>query len=230
MQGYYTAAMTEIVNTTALFFGLLGHRFFFPSLMVFGLFTKKRNDILRLVPLVAISLFLNFALKQYFQKPLPDWMNTTNFAFPSGHMQSALVFLGWVYLHAKQWPRTRLLIPVILVGIGWQMIHRGFHDIVDVLGGALVGGVILTTYYYTRTRTSVKTYVSRVYVVAVLFCLSVYTNIPGVPTDLLGVLGITSVLGMGWYFRYNRGMCKCTNGKSHGRKNTHEVSSGESCR
>lgn len=222
--------MTEIVNTTALFFGLLGHRFLFPILMVLGLFTKKRHDILRLVPLVAISLFLNFALKQYFQKPLPDWMNTTNFAFPSGHTQSALVLWGWFYLHAKHWPRLRALVPVILVGIGWQMIHRGFHDIIDVSGGALVGGVILTTYYYALTQTSVKTHLSKAYVVAILFCLGVYVAIPGVPSNLIGVLGVTSVLGMGWYFKYDRGMCKCTNEQSHGCKNTRAVSPGESRR
>ena len=42
--------MTALTNILAQFFGLLGHGYFFPALMVLGLFTKHRKDILRLVP------------------------------------------------------------------------------------------------------------------------------------------------------------------------------------
>lgn len=208
--------MTTVINTLAQFFGLLGHGYFFPALMVLGLFTKHRKDILRLVPLICITLFLNYALKQYFQKPLPAWMNTSNYAFPSGHMQSAAVFWGWVYLHTKQWRLAQRVLPIILLGIGWQMIHRGFHDIVDVAGGAVVGAALLAGYFYALNHSVLGKHLSKAYATAVLFALGVYAFVPGVDTALLVVLGITATIGTGWYLKYDRGMCACTKRKAHG--------------
>ena len=92
--------------------------------------------------LVALCLIVNVALKVTFQVPLAASIGKKGFAFPSGHMQFSTVFYGWLaYQIANQW--LRLVIGLVLIGVGYGLVAAGYHTVADVLGGAVVGGLLV---------------------------------------------------------------------------------------
>ena len=51
--------------------------------------------------LLMFIMILNSFLKYIFQVPLAAHLNTEGYAFPSGHMSSAITFYGWLILNTK---------------------------------------------------------------------------------------------------------------------------------
>ena len=88
--------------------------------------------------LLTFNILLNVALKGTFKIPLSPALHVIGYAFPSGHMQLATVFYGWIALH---WTRrsARLAIVVLLAGIGAGLMHFGYHTLSDVLAALVVG-------------------------------------------------------------------------------------------
>ena len=85
-------------------------------------------------------------LKSIFQIPLAEHLNKTGYAFPSSHMQTAIVFYGWLFIAHKN-TLVRSLVSIILLGIGFALIQQKYHNLYDVLGAVLFG--LLTLFVYT---------------------------------------------------------------------------------
>lgn len=114
--------------------------------------------------LLLTSLLLNSALKMTFQVPLNPAIGK-GFAFPSGHMQSSIVFYGWIFTQMrlflyKEWA----LFFILMGGIGYSLIYFGYHDLRDVLGACVVGSLLLCFYTYLA-----QTKLSTFYTVLFLF-------------------------------------------------------------
>jgi hypothetical protein len=97
--------------------------------------------------LVLFTMIFNVLLKSLFLVPLAPALKIKGFAFPSGHMQTSVALYGWLFLaYPNQILHKALLL--ILAGIGYGLIHQGYHTLADV-GGAVAFGII-TLYAFSK--------------------------------------------------------------------------------
>ncbi|MDF3033966.1 MAG: hypothetical protein K0R76_920 [Alphaproteobacteria bacterium] len=98
--------------------------------------------------LVLFTMIFNVLLKSLFLVPLDPALRIKGFAFPSGHMQTSVALYGWLFLaYPNQVLRKALLF--ILAGIGYGLIHQGYHTLADVAGAVVFG--IGTLYAFSKT-------------------------------------------------------------------------------
>ena len=95
----------------------------------------------RLVLLLMISIIFNIILKHYFQVPLPPHLQSTSYAFPSGHMQSATVVYGYLFAYAHR-SIVRCMAAMMPIGVAYALVYEGFHSMEDVLFAVPAGGAV----------------------------------------------------------------------------------------
>ena len=68
-------------------------------------------------------------------------------------MQAVTVLYGWLALNIKYiW--FRLSIVMILSGVGFSLVHMGYHDYYDVFGGLFFGTLLIACYHYLQLKLS----------------------------------------------------------------------------
>lgn len=137
----------------ARFFLSFSHPTILIPLFLIGLIWIDRRVFYYALNLIFISIIVNFALKSTFQIPLSPALGKTGFAFPSGHMQFSVVLYTWLALHFKN-SFFRVLIILLLIGMGWGLHYFGYHSYFDIFGAILVGGILVFLYYviYLKKR------------------------------------------------------------------------------
>lgn len=155
--------MTDII---AHVFLALGNMAFIGPLLLIGFIRSNRRFFYELTCLMLFSIVINVALKGIFHIPLPKELGITGFAFPSGHMQIATVFYAYMILYGKthllkhasdeksgsENYREKIFLPLnltlilLLVSIGWSLIHCGYHTIYDVIAAAITAFLLITGY------------------------------------------------------------------------------------
>lgn len=112
-------------------------------IIVIGLLSTRKKIFAHAMVLLTFTLIYNTLLKDIFKVPLYPWLHE-GYAFPSGHMHTAVVFYGWLLIHSK----NSLKIPLlgIIAGVGWALIFERFHDLFDVAGAFLFGIPTLMAY------------------------------------------------------------------------------------
>jgi undecaprenyl-diphosphatase len=108
--------------------------------------------------LLLFSITLNVALKGTFQIPLARELGIPGYAFPSGHMQIATIFYASLIFYGnarllKNDPESLLLplnitLVLLLSGIGWSLIHCGYHTVFDVAGAAITALLLIIGYRF----------------------------------------------------------------------------------
>ena len=85
-------------------------------------------------------------------RPLNKLIIPTDYAFPSGHAVTAVVFFGIItYLLLKNTQINKFksiiltIYTILILLIGFSRIYLNVHWLSDVLGGLAIGGIILTT-------------------------------------------------------------------------------------
>lgn len=112
-------------------------------IIALGFWLRPTNKLfLQLGFLVPFSTILNGILKNIFQisrPPIEFWLAqpTDELGFPSGDVQVATVFWGMILLNVRA-SSLKLLIAIIIGGIGCSRIYLGVHSIADVLVGFLI--------------------------------------------------------------------------------------------
>jgi undecaprenyl-diphosphatase len=124
---------------------------------VFGLFVRRLDMLLALATL-AIADGSNFLLNRLVHRPRPgghgilvDQRVTTDYSFPSGHVEHAIAFLGIVLFlsfqvrGAPRWLMVplwvaRLYLLILIVLMGPSRVLEGEHWPSDALAGLLFGG------------------------------------------------------------------------------------------
>ncbi|CAM9949327.1 unnamed protein product, partial [Choristocarpus tenellus] len=48
-------------------------------------------------------------------------------------MSSAITFYGWIILNTKS-NFIRFILAALIAGVGFSLIHKGFHNIYDIVG------------------------------------------------------------------------------------------------
>lgn len=125
----------DIIARSFLFFST---EIFIIPFVVIGYIWKDKDVFLNVICLILISSIINATLKATFAIPLNPSLGIEGFAFPSGHMQSSVILYGWfIKNNRKYWLKT--LNVILLIGIGFGLVHFGYHDYIDVFGGVFVG-------------------------------------------------------------------------------------------
>lgn len=135
----------QMSDYIATFFLAFGNGFIIIPLILWGLVFDERRLFASALRLVALSILVNVALKISFQVPLSPSLAKEGFAFPSGHMQLATVFYGWLAYNR----RNRLLsvgTVCLLTGIAWGLIHFDYHTLYDVTAAVVVAHCLFYLY------------------------------------------------------------------------------------
>lgn len=115
-------------------------------LIILGFLTLDRRIFGHATFLLLFAMIFNVLLKSTFQVPLSTHLNKVGYAFPSGHMHSAMVFYGWLLLNVKN-SLIRIMLGLLLAGIAFGLIYQQYHDIYDILGAVIFGGITLLIYF-----------------------------------------------------------------------------------
>ncbi len=143
----------EPLDFLAKGFLAFGHPTLIVPFLIIG-FLLEKNDIIKnseqgtivwvnACLLILFTMIFNTLLKSFFLVPLNPAIGKEGFAFPSGHMQVAVAFYGWVFW-AYAYRGVRSLIILTLTGLGYGLIQQGYHTLEDVVAAVAVG--ILTIY------------------------------------------------------------------------------------
>ncbi|MDF1825014.1 MAG: phosphatase PAP2 family protein [Verrucomicrobiales bacterium] len=135
---------------TAVFKGFthLGYTgFFFAALpLLYWCWNKDKAN--RIATLTLIAALLMFFLKNLFQDPRPpatfamEGYRPESFGLPSGHTFLAIVFWGGMAGEIRtKW--FTFIALVMIIGIAFSRLYLGVHDLEDILGGAIPGGLLL---------------------------------------------------------------------------------------
>ncbi|GGC84918.1 phosphatase PAP2 family protein [Chelatococcus reniformis] len=111
---------------------------------------SKRHAALLVLAAIGGGTVLNWALKQIFSRPRPDFVahvvDASSWSFPSGHaMMSAITYLTLGALLARVEPKRRLkayllgLAITLTLLVGASRIYLGVHYPSDILAGWTVG-------------------------------------------------------------------------------------------
>lgn len=108
---------------------------------------------LQLLLMVALTMYLNTVIKEWFALPRPFEVDTRilsegemGFSFPSGHAQLVAVFWGMLALHVgKRWFTALCLAVIFLTGLSRS--YLGVHYPTDVLVGWVFGGLTLWAWH-----------------------------------------------------------------------------------
>ncbi|MEI8321350.1 MAG: phosphatase PAP2 family protein [Alphaproteobacteria bacterium] len=145
------------IDTLQNFFLFFGHQPAYALVIILGSIFYKDKTFWHAFVLLFFTMIFSATLKNIFQIPLNPALGIEGYAFPSGHMQAAVAFYGWIFYTIKN--RTvRILIPCILLGQGWAMIHAGFHSLTDELAGFTVSVMLILAYGYFKNRELLKKY------------------------------------------------------------------------
>jgi hypothetical protein len=124
---------------------------FIGFLLSFIWYFYDRSVAQRCLSILFFSIVLNQFLKNCFQFPLNPQIGTHTWAFPSGHMTTALVTFCWIcHEIRKNWIFffSGVLLAIIACGL-W---YFGYHDIIDILGSIFFGTLTLIGFQFLLIR------------------------------------------------------------------------------
>lgn len=164
-----------ILNLIAEFFLFFSEGKLLFSLICFGLIFKE-EDFNYPAYLLLLTMILSSLLKYYFAIPYPEHLikklGKTGYVFPSGHMQSCVVFYGW-FLSSNKLDKQnfyRIAILLLIAGIGFSLIYNGYHSFLDVIGAVFFG--VLTILIFKQIIKKSFPNFSRIEI-KLIFCLIV---------------------------------------------------------
>lgn len=114
--------------------------------LIVGFIWLNRNLFFHVICITLLGIVYNGVLKVTFKVPLASHLGKSDwYAFPSGHMQLATVLYGWIAYQLKN-PYIRILVAIVLTGVGISLVQLGFHTYFDSFGGLISGLVLIAVY------------------------------------------------------------------------------------
>ncbi len=138
-----------------------------------------RRALFNLLAIACLDIIVNVSLKGTFKVPLSPSVGKIGYAYPSGHMMLATCYyMYWAFeLRKRIWV---CLAIGLLVGIGSSLIHYGYHDLFDVVGGFVFGLLLVQGFSWLQSKAN-ATFVASLLGLSsllVLYCLYVYSSPP----------------------------------------------------
>jgi len=142
--------MLELIAKTGLLFS---QPIVLASIVLVGFLNRNEAVFGRTLLILLFTMIYNVYLKSIWQMPLPAPLE--GWAFPSGHMHSAMVFWGALALEYKGfWPKGLVLLILCMSGFG--LVFSGYHYPIDILGAVAFGSVTLTIHHFLQQQTVLK--------------------------------------------------------------------------
>ncbi len=195
-------------------------------LIIFGFLALDRKIFGHATILLMFVMILNAFLKSIFEVPLSEHLNIEGYAFPSGHMSSAITFYGWLFLSTKN-NFIRFILGIVIVGVGFSLINKGFHNSYDIAGSVFFCTILIAAYawlaktkhasdkpfllgyvmaafsggilWYFNTNETIPNHVWMAFMVLVGFTVSwtIFANsIKSNPSVLSAILGFLCIVGI----------------------------------
>ena len=140
--------MTEFdINPIAQMLLMACNEIFLVPIIIGGFLAIDRKIFGHATILLMFVMILNIFLKSIFQIPLSDHLGIEGYAFPSGHMSSAFTFYGWLLINSKE-NFLKIILGTVIIGVGFSLIYKDYHDIYDILGSIFFCTILLAIYWY----------------------------------------------------------------------------------
>ncbi len=160
--------MLELIAKTGLLFS---QPIVLASVVLVGFLNRNEAIFGRTLLLLLFTMVYNVLLKSIWQYPLPPPLE--GWAFPSGHMHSAVVFWGAL---AIEFRRTwfSALVVLILCLTGYGLLYHGYHYPIDIMGAVGFGSLSLFIFSFCKIHPlfKEKPYLLGVYLsLLAMFCM-----------------------------------------------------------
>lgn len=131
----------------------------FLTIVMTAIFLWKKERVFAFILLIAplAGQIIKYLLKNFYQIPRPEVFDcpvlvnyADRYSFPSGHVTFYTIFFGLlVYWAIKNfsnvWSKLLFTISAIMILlVGYSRIYLGAHWYLDIIGGYILGGAILT--------------------------------------------------------------------------------------
>ncbi len=141
------------LTSLAVVFTVLGYEEFYLVLLPLVYWCISKPVGIGLGYISLLSAWANDAIKYLFNLPRPSGPGITpkgprvetSPSFPSGHAQNAAADWGYLAVRFRNWV-LRLMVVLLVLGIGLSRIVLGVHFPQDVIGGWLIGLVLLVVF------------------------------------------------------------------------------------
>jgi membrane-associated phospholipid phosphatase len=187
----YTEYMITLNSIASLFLAFSDDKIIMPILII-GYIWVDRKIFFEAICLILISILLNFSLKITFKIPFP--IHQEGFAFPSGHTQSSVVLYGWLLTNLKHHP-LKILLLMLIAGIGWSLVYFDHHNYFDVIGGVFFGCLLLLLYKSLTNplkQASINLILLSVSTLLILYIKYIYNIKEGIWKAYFTLIGIIS--------------------------------------
>jgi len=132
--------MLELIAKTGLFFS---QPIVLACVVLVGFLNRNEAIFGRTLFLLLFTMVYNVFLKSIWQVPLPPPLE--GWAFPSGHMHSAVVFWGALAIEFRRFEFSALVVFTLCL-TGYGLIYHGYHYPIDILGAVGFGSFSLFLY------------------------------------------------------------------------------------
>lgn len=161
------------------------NQFFLILLVIVGYFSAYRAIFCRALFILLFTMILNTYLKSIWQIPLAPHLNKVGFAFPSGHMQTVVVFWGWLAIEfASLW--FWALISLLWMSIAWALMHFGYHVFRDIAWAFVIAVLSLVVYYFLCKKFKTKK-TGIIGLILIILSIPLLFLIPSVPPSSIGI-------------------------------------------
>ncbi|MCS5712089.1 phosphatase PAP2 family protein [Candidatus Berkiella aquae] len=142
--------MLELIAKTGLFFS---QPIVLASIVLVGFLNRHEVIFGRTLLILLFTMIYNVYLKSIWQLPLPAPME--GWAFPSGHMHSAVVFWGALAIEFRRFWFSALVVFVLCLA-GYGLVYHGYHYPIDIAGAVGFGSLSLLIYRYLQQKSLFK--------------------------------------------------------------------------
>lgn len=151
--------MTSL-DILARFFLFFSNVYMIIPLLILGFVWGPREVFRQAIYILFFSMIVNMFLKSLFQVPLPAVLGK-GFAFPSGHMQASATLYGFLFCQVTCYiacnvrkAQLGVCLTILLLGIGWGLVHFDYHNWVDVSAACGVSASLILSQHMALRKIS----------------------------------------------------------------------------
>lgn len=150
LEALHGIGLNSILGPLSLLFHYLGSTAFFMALVSFTYLCLDRKVGIRMALGLMVAGIINGTCKALLEFPRPIGLpfsaelglSEPSFGFPSGHVQTAVVLYGTLFLHFKvRWFKG--ILPALILLMPIARMYAGLHFLGDVIGGFILGLLLL---------------------------------------------------------------------------------------